>query len=300
MKVPFKIESITEGHRIAGLEKPQHPLISIVDVSKFTNDSDVNAVIFDFYAVSLKRGCNNLLYGQQKYDFDEGLMAFMAPGQILRGEEGGIPANLEGWMMFIHPDFLWNTPLAKKIKQYDYFGYATNEALFLSDKEEAMINSIIDNIRNEYNANIDKFSQDVIIAQLELLFTYAQRFYERQFITRKITNHQILGKLEDILENYFNNEEISSKGLPTVQFVADSLHISAKYLSNLLKQLTGLSTQQHIHEKLISKAKEKLSTTELSVSEIAYELGFEHSQSFNKLFKTKTKQSPLEFRASFN
>jgi len=163
-----------------------------------------------------------------------------------------------------------------------------------------MINSIIDNIRNEYNANIDKFSQDVIIAQLELLFTYAQRFYERQFITRKITNHQILGKLEDILENYFNNEEISSKGLPTVQFVADSLHISAKYLSNLLKQLTGLSTQQHIHEKLISKAKEKLSTTELSVSEIAYELGFEHSQSFNKLFKTKTKQSPLEFRASFN
>ncbi|SFD66987.1 helix-turn-helix domain-containing protein [Flavobacterium phragmitis] len=300
MKTPFRIKSITEGHRIVGLEKPKHPLISIVDVSKFTNDSDIKTVIFDFYTVSLKRGCNNLLYGQQKYDFDEGLMAFMAPGQILRGEEGGIPANLEGWMLFIHPDFLWNTPLAKKIKQYEYFGYATNEALFLSDKEETMINGIIENIRNEYNANIDKFSQDVIIAQLELLFTYVQRFYERQFITRKITNHQILGKLEDILENYFNNQETASKGLPTVQFVADSLYISAKYLGSLLKQLTGLSTQQHIHEKLIEKAKEKLSTTDLTVSEIAYELGFEHMQSFSKLFKTKTKQSPIEFRNSFN
>src|SRR5690606_2743640 len=132
--------------------------------------------------------------------------AFMAPGQILRGEESGLPPKLQGWMLFIHPDFLWNTPLAKKIKQYEYFGYAASEALFLSDKEETMMNGIIDNIRHEYNANIDKFSQDVIIAQLELLFTYAQRFYERQFITRKITNHQILRKLEDVLNDYFNNE----------------------------------------------------------------------------------------------
>jgi len=297
---PHRIKSITEIHRVAGIEKPNHPLISIVDVSKFTNEGDVKAVVFDFYAVSLKRGCDNLLYGQQKYDFDEGLMAFMAPGQILRGEESGVPPDLKGWMLFIHPDFLWNTPLAKKIKQYEYFGYASNEALFLSDKEETMMNSIIENIRNEYNANIDKFSQDVIIAQLELLFTYAQRFYERQFITRKITNHQILDKLEAILENYFSNEDVVSKGLPTVKLIADTLHISAKYLSSLLKQLTGQSTQQHIHEKLIAKAKEKLSTTALSVSEIAYELGFEHSQSFSKLFKTKTNQSPLEFRQSFN
>lgn len=295
-----RIKSITEIHRLAGIEKPNYPLISIVDVSKFSNDTNVNAVIFDFYAVSLKRGCDHLLYGQQQYDFDEGLMAFMAPGQILRGEESGLPPKLEGWMMFIHPDFLWNTPLAKKIKQYEYFGYATNEALFLSDKEETMMTGIIENIRSEYNSNIDKFSQDVIIAQLELLFTYAQRFYERQFITRKITNHQILGKFEDVLDNYFNNEDLASKGLPTVQFIAEKLNISSKYLGSLLKQLTGQSTQQHIHEKLIEKAKEKLSTTALSVSEIAYQLGFEHSQSFNKLFKSKTASSPLEFRSSFN
>jgi AraC-type DNA-binding domain-containing proteins len=296
---PYRVKSITEAHRLAGIEKPNHPLISIVDVSEFTNELDVNTVIIEFYAVSLKRGCNNLLYGQQKYDFDEGLMAFMSPGQILRGEQGGLPPNLQGWMLLIHPDFLWNSPLAKKIKQYEYFSYAANEALFLSDKEETMMNGIIENIRTEYHSNTDKFSQDVIIAQLELLFTYAQRFYERQFITRKITNHQILGKLEDVLSDYFNHNDLASKGLPSVEFVADSLNISAKYLGSLLKQLTGFTMQQHIHEKLIEKAKEKLSTTELSVGEIAYELGFEHSQSFSKLFKNKTKQSPMEFRQSF-
>lgn len=297
---PYRIKSITDAHRLAGIERPHHPLISIVDVSQFKNNSEVNAVIFDFYVVSLKRGCNNLLYGQQKYDFDEGLMAFMSPGQILRGEEGGIPPDLQGWMLFIHPDFLWNVPLAKKIKQYEYFGYATNEALFLSDKEEKMMNDIIENIRLEYNANIDKFSQDVIIAQLELLFTYAQRFYERQFITRKITSHKILERLEEVLSDYFSNENLITKGLPTVSYIADTLNLSSKYLGSLLKQLTGMTTQQHIHEKLIERAKEKLSATELSVSEIAYELGFEHSQSFSKLFKMKTNQSPLEFRASFN
>ncbi len=297
---PYRIKSITEVHRLMALPKPHHPLISIIDLKGLKGDPNINAVIFDFYVVSLKRGCDNLLYGQQKYDFDEGLMAFLSPGQVLRGEENGVPPNLEGWMLFIHPDFLWKTPLAKKIKQYEYFGYSTNEALFLSDKEETLINGIIDNIKNEYHSSIDKFSQEVIIAQLELLFTYAQRFYERQFITRKITNHKILARLEEVLADYFNNEDLLSKGLPSVQYVAGILNISSKYLGSLLKQLTGQTTQQIIHEKLIDKAKEKLSTTGLSVSEIAYELGFEHPQSFSKLFKNKTQQSPLEFRALFN
>jgi len=299
-KSPVRIKSIAEGHRLTGLEKPHHPLISIVNVSQFKNHSDIHAVIFDFYVISIKRGCNNLLYGQQKYDFDEGLMAFMAPGQILRGEEGGIPPDLNGWMLFIHPDFLWNTPLAKKIKQYEYFDYAANEALFLSDKEETMINALVENIRQEYNANIDKFSQDVIIAQLELLLTYAQRFYERQFITRKITNSKILNRFQDALTAYFNDQDRVGQGLPTVQYVAGILNISAKYLNSMLKQLTGQTTQQHIHEKLIEKAKERLSITDLSISEIAYELGFEHPQSFSKLFKLKTNLSPLDFRAAFN
>ena len=211
-----------------------------------------------------------------------------------------VPPNLEGWMLFVHPDFLWNTSLAKKIKNYAYFGYSTNEALFLSDKEETVINDIVKNIRDEYHSKIDKFSQDIIISNLETLLNYAERFYERQFITRKITNHKILTRLEEVLADYFNNELLRSKGLPTVQYMADTLNISSKYLSSLLKQITGQTTQQLIHEKLIEKAKEKLSTTDLSVSEIAYELGFEHSQSFSKLFKSKTLQSPLEFRQSFN
>lgn len=297
---PYKIKSITEIHRLMGLPKPNHPLISIIDLKGLTNHPDINAVIFDLYVVSLKRGCDNLLYGQQKYDFDEGLMAFMSPGQVLRGEENGVPPTLEGWMLFIHPDFLWNTPLAKKIKQYEYFGYAANEALFISDKEEAVINDIVKNIQNEYYSNIDKFSQDIIISNLETLLNYAERFYERQFITRKITNHKILERLEGVLTDYFNNGYLLSKGLPTVLHIAETLNISSKYLGSLLKQITGQTTQQLIHEKLIDKAKEKLSTTDLSVSEIAYELGFEHSQSFSKLFKTKTRQSPLEFRHSFN
>lgn len=175
----YRIKSITEGHRLTGLEKPHHPLISIVEVASLKNHSDIKAVVFDFYVVSIKRGCNNLLYGQQRYDFDEGLMGFVSPGQILRGEATSSSSDLQGWMLFIHPDFLWKTPLAKKIKQYEYFSYASNEALFLSDREEMLINGIIENIRHEYHANIDKFSQDVIIAQLELLFTYADRFYQR-------------------------------------------------------------------------------------------------------------------------
>jgi len=297
---PYRISSITEIHRLMGLPKPHHPLISIVDLKGLRNDTGIDAVVFDLYVISMKRGCDGLHYGQQKYDFDEGLMAFMSPGQILRGEEDGVPPDLDGWMLFIHPDFLWNTSLAAKIKRYEYFSYATSEALFLSDKEELLINDLVRNIKAEYYSNMDKFSQDIIISHLETLLNYAERFYQRQFITRKITNHQVLNQVEEILTSYLNNEALLSKGLPTVQYFANALNISSKYLSSLLKQLTGQTTQQIIHEKLIEKAKEKLSTTRMSVSEIAYQLGFEHPQSFNKLFKSKTQQSPLDFRQSFN
>ena len=297
---PYRISSITEIHRLMGLPKPHHPLISIVDLKGLRNETGIDAVVFDMFVISMKRGCDGLLYGQQKYDFDEGLMAFMSPGQILRGEENGVPPELDGWMLFIHPDFLWNTSLAVKIRKHEYFSYATNEALFLSDKEETVINELVKNIKSEYNSNIDKFSQDIIISHIETLLNYAERFYQRQFITRKITNHKVLDQVEGLLTAYLNNEALLSEGLPSVQYFADTLNISSKYLSSLLKQLTGRTMQQMIHEKLIEKAKEKLSVTRLSVSEIAYQLGFEHPQSFNKLFKSKTNQSPLDFRQAFN
>ena len=242
-----------------------------------------------------------MFYGQQQYDFDEGVLYFMAPNQVLRVNNNPNEAwKRSGWLLLIHPDFLWNTPLATKIKQYEFFDYAVNEALFLSEKEEEILNNIIQCIRQEYHSNIDRFSQNIIISQIETLLNYSERFYQRQFFTRKITNHGILDRLEKLLGDYFNNHDLLAKGLPTVQYVAQTLHLSTGYLSSLLKVLTGQSTQQHIHDKLIAKAKEKLSTTDLSVGEIAYELGFEHPQSFNKLFKTKTNLSPLEFRQSFN
>jgi AraC family transcriptional regulator, transcriptional activator of pobA len=301
---PRRVKTIKEYHQLMGLPKPEHPLISVVHLESIRNFpvAAPTNVVFDFYSISLKRGFNGKMkYGQQKYDFDDGIMFFMAPGQVF-GIEVGKNEELKhsGWVLFIHPDFLWKTPLAKTIKQYEYFDYSVNEALFLSEKEEATITGIIQNIGQEYRSNIDKFSQNVIIAQLELLLTYAERFYQRQFITRKITNHKILSRLEDILTEYFNSGDISRKGLPTVQFIARELNISPNYLSELLKVLTGRSTRDHIHEKLMEKAKERLSTTDLSVSEIAYELGFEHPQSFSKLFKMKTSLSPLEFRQSFN
>ena len=301
---PLRFKTISEYHQHMGLSKPEHPLVSVISLEnvKQAPGQETRNFVLDFYSIALKRNANiRFKYGQLEYDFDEGILFFIAPGQVYgveayKNEE----PKRSGWMLLIHPDFLWNSPLAKTIQQYEYFDYSVNEALFLSDKEEATIAAIMQNIQQEYHSNMDKFSQPVIIAQIELLLTFADRFYHRQFLTRKITNHQILNRLEELLTDYFNSEALTEKGLPSVQFVAEALNVSPTYLSSLLKVLTGQSTQQHIHDKLIEKAKEKLSTTALSVSEIAFALGFEHSQSFSKLFRSKTSLSPLEFRQSFN
>jgi AraC family transcriptional activator of pobA len=301
MTKPYQIKTSSEFHQFRGLSKPEHPLISIVDFANMQNaiDKDNLSWISDLYSISIKRTSNaKIKYGQKDYDFDEGVMFFMAPNQVFSIE---IDENLEpqhsGWLLLIHPDFIWNTTLAKNIKKYEFFGYAISEALFLSAKEEANITYIIKNIQKEYHSNIDTFSQQIIISQIETLLNYSERFYHRQFITRKKANHQILDRLDEILKHSFDN---NASALPTVQQVAETLNLSPNYLNGILKSYTGQTTQQHIHNKLIDKAKEKLSTTDLSVSEIAYELGFEYSQSFSKLFKAKTDLSPLEFRARFS
>jgi len=299
-----RFKTISEYHQMVGLPKPEHPLISVIDVAAIKSPFTEGHVslIFDYYSIALKRAPNTKYkYGQQTYDFEEGVLFCMAPGQVFGFEiKNGVEHKPSGWMILIHPDFLWNTALAKTIKQYEYFNYSANESLHLSDKEETMMTGIVQYMQQEYHSNIDKFSQSVIIAQMELLLTYTDRFYQRQFITRKISSHQIINRLEDFLTDYFNGDALAKHGLPTVGYIADHLNISAGYLSELLKALTGQNTQQHIHNKLIEKAKELLSTSELAISEIAYELGFEHPQSFNKLFKNKTNISPLKFRQSFN
>lgn len=209
-------------------------------------------------------------------------------------------ASHQGWLLLIHPDLLWNTHLAKKIRQYEYFDYKANEALHVSDAEEHLLIDIMQNIAREYEARTDIFSQDVIIAQLELLFTYAERFYQRQFITRKVSNHQIISRMEELLNDYFKGDELQIKGMPSVSYFADALHLSPNYLSRLLKTLTGQSTKDLIISKVVNIAKEKLSTTDLTINEIAYALGFDHPQSFSKMFKSKANLSPVSFRRSFN
>jgi AraC family transcriptional activator of pobA len=300
----IRFKTLAQFHAFRGFPPPEHPLISIIDisVSKVVEEDTSSSLLFDFYAIGLKRGFRGKLkYGQQLFDFDSGVLTFSAPGQVMKLElEKGQVLQQTGWVLLIHPDYLWNTSLAKKIKQYEFFDYAVNESLFLSEKEEAVLTSIVRNIEREYHTSIDIFSQEIVIPQIETLLAYSERFYHRQFITRKKANHQILDQLNDLLNNYLDSDEIVKSGPPSVTYIARQLNISPRYLSGLLRSLTGLNTQQHIHLKLIGKAKELLSTTQLSVSEIAYALGFEHLQSFSKLFKTKTNQSPVEFRQSFN
>ncbi|MDB5158072.1 MAG: helix-turn-helix protein [Mucilaginibacter sp.] len=301
---PLKFESLSDAHRAFGLPKPLHPLISLIrdttDQLEVTRPSGPH--VLNFYKISYRpKFSGKLKYGQDYYDFDEGGLLFAAPNQVVGGNnEADEDRACSLYTLLIHPDFLWNYPLANKIGQYGFFSYSANEGLHLSDQEKVTVISVFQMIELELNSRIDDFSHDVIISQIELLLTYAERFYKRQFITRKAVSSNLLQKLEALLDEYFTDEKSLSKGIPTVQYLAETLNLSPSYLSDMLRSLTGQNAQQHIHQKLIEKAKEKLSTTSLSVSEVAYALGFEHPQSFSKLFKTKTNLSPLEFRRAFN
>lgn len=299
--IPYYIKSIQEEHSFWSLPKPMHPLVSI-----YRYDEDFKAQptlpehrTFSFYAIAIKKNYfGKLKYGQRYYDFDSGVMTFISPNQIVSNRQGDLTPT-DGVVLLFHPDFLAGYPLAKTIKNYGFFSYEVSEALHLSEQEEEILETIFKNIEREYQSNIDQFSQDVIIAQIELLLQYSNRFYNRQFITRKTVNDEILIRLENLLNDCFNDENLSENGLPTVQFISEQLHVSTNYLSDMLRSITGQTTQQHIHNKLIEKAKELLTTTDLSVSEIAYQLGFEYPQSFNKLFKKKTTLTPIEYKQSF-
>lgn len=299
---PQMIHSISEWHQLAAMPKPEHPLISLIQHAdvKTVAESFSNRFVINFYIISIKKSFKGKMrYGKAYYDFDEGTMSFVSPGQVLAVDDDASRDCL-GWSLLVHPDFIRNYPLAKTIKGFHFFSYDVNEALHLSEREEVVIDALLKNIEQEYHAAIDPYSQDVMVSHLELLLNYANRFYNRQFITRKSASSDLLVKLETLLNDYFDVESSTHSGLPTVQYLSEQLHVSPHYLSDMLRALTGQNAQQHIHNTLIEKAKEVLTTTSLSVSEIAYKLGFEYPQSFNKLFKTKTNVSPLQFRSSFN
>lgn len=296
-----RFESLSDLHRTLGLPKPLHPLISLVDNTdnKVAHQPLAGPFIMNFYKIAYKPNLQGKFkYGQHFYDFDEGGLVFVSPNQVSAGQLTN--GDHSGYTLLIHPDFFLTYPLAKHITQYGFFSYAANEALHLSDTEKTTIMTIFNLIGGELKSRIDDFSQDVLISQIELLLNYANRFYKRQFITRKAVSNDLLQRLEEVLTTYLNSETLWHHGIPTVQYLASCVHFSPSYLSDMLRSLIGQNAQQYIHQKLIEKAKEKLATTSLTVSEVAYELGFEHPQSFSKLFKLKTTLSPLEFRRSFN
>jgi len=295
------ITSVSEFHRLLSLPEPRHPQVSVINLadSIFLEEDIWKGFVNRFYCVALKREAKGKIrYGQQHYDYDKGVLSFTAPNQVqyldLQHMECG-----SGYLLIFHPDFLLTHSLASTIDSYGFFSYAVNEALHLSAEEEEDLITILNKIHKEC-LHIDKHTQEIILSQIELLLNYSNRFYERQFITRKNLNHQLLAKFEYLVDEYFNTDATLQQGLLTVQHIAERMNLSPNYLSDLLRVHTGQNTQQHIHEKLIEKAKVKLSTTNLSVSEIAYALGFEYAQSFSTLFKKKTDMSPLEFRQSFN
>ena len=300
----IRLRSISDAHRAFGLPQPKHPLISLLNRSNIVDPKALSGShVLNFYKISYKPNVHGRLkYGQHYYDFDGGGLLFAAPNQIIGGDtnDDAVAAACSTYTLLVHPDFLLGYSLSKTIKQHGFFSYSANEVLHLSTEEEETILSVFKMMETELNSRIDDFSQGVVISQIELLLNFANRFHKRQFITRKAVNSDLLQKLEELLDSYFNNEESLRSGVPSVAYLAEQLNMTPSYLSDMLRSLTGQNAQQHIHNRLIEKAKEILSTTTLSVGEVAYALGFEYSQSFSKLFKNKTNLSPLEFRHQFN
>lgn len=295
------IRSISEFHRLLSLPAPRHPLVSVINLreSVFLEDDVWKGFVNRFYCVALKRDAKGKIkYGQQHYDYDTGVLSFTAPNQVQYLDLQTVECG-SGYLLIFHPDFLLTHSLATTINNYGFFSYSVNEALHLSAEEEGDLLTILHKIDKECQ-HIDKHTQEIVLSHIELLLNYSNRFYERQFITRKNHSKDLLVRFEQTINAYFDTDAPSQNGLLTVQYIASQMNMSPNYLSDLLRIHTGQNTQQHIHEKLIEKAKEKLATTSLSVSEIAFALGFEHSQSFSTLFKKKTKLSPVQFRQIFN
>jgi AraC-like DNA-binding protein len=297
--ITLTFSNIADLMRRIGLPGPLHPLIALVNYDIITPDlsNAGNRFLLDFYKISFKNSFNgSVKYGPGTYDFKEGGLAFVAPNQLV--EMTANSADYQGYALYFHPDLLYSYPLAQNMNKYGFFSYAVAEALFLSEKEKAIITSLFEAIAFELTNNIDQFSQDVFVSQLGLLLDHSNRFYNRQFLTRKPLNHDLITRMYNYLTTWNNDGNGLLNGTPSAQEIATHLKVSQRYLSDMLKSLTGKTTQQHIHLQLIEKAKELLATSTLTTAEIAYRLGFEHPQSFNKLFKQKTKTSPALFRQS--
>lgn len=297
----FKVKTLSEMFSFLDLPGPKHPLISFIDFSKIplVKKLPANKVVCDFYQISFKSDQNGYLkYGRQTYDYQEGSLLYLAPEQVVeftKNEDKMVTAD-SGWTLFFHADLIRSFSLDEKMKDYHFFNYYSNEALHISEKEKAIVLSIIDKIQIELDSHIDDFSEEVLVSNLELLLNYSKRFYNRQFITRKRFNKDVVIKFNDLLDAYFNTGMQKEFGIPSVQYFAEQLHYSANYLNELIRKSSGKSILEHIHYKVIELAKSQLLASDKSVSEIAFELGFEYAQYFSRLFKKKTGMSPVEYR----
>ena len=293
------LQSIDDLHKLFNLGNSQHPLVTVLDFSKVNEHLIKNTKItMDFYSIMFKNYCkNNFKYGRKAIDFQDGNLICIAPNQIIEiDNEIEDREDKMGWGLFFHPDLIRSTSLNDHLKNYRYFDYDISEALHLSDKEKNVLFECIQKIQIELQENIDVYSQYIIVSTIELLLNYCSRFYGRQMITRSQTNKTIIAHIEIILAAYFSSAKIKDIGLPSVKFLADNVHLSPSYLSDLLRKETGKNAQEHIHFYLIDEAKNLLLNSEKNVSEIAYDLGFEYPQYFNKLFKKKTGKTPMEYR----
>jgi AraC family transcriptional regulator, transcriptional activator of pobA len=296
MKELITIESISQLHEMIGYSKPNHPLVSVLDYSKFRpNPSSVTVrFVTNFYMISLKTPApKSLRYGKSYYDFTEGTLMFVSPNQVISADEIDDNVVYDGWGCCFHADLINEHPLAKKMKNYSFFSYSISEALHVSEDEKLILNQVVTNIAREYQGNLDRFSHPIITTYLEQLLNYSERFYNRQFITRQKPNSEIVTRFKNLLKQYFEKPALA---LPTVDYFASKLALSSGYLSDLLKSQTGFTTKEHIHLEIIEQAKISLLNSNKTVNEIAYDLGFEYPQYFNRLFKSKTGKSPSLFR----
>lgn len=299
----YNINTISQLHEDLEYEKPSHPLITVLDLSKvaFPEKFVHKKVGTPFYSITLKTKTAQLFkYGREYFDFAEGVLLGVAPNQVIEIDAATNKGEMAGWSVYFHQDLIRGYGIMEKIADYGFFSYEANEALHISEKEKQTLNEIVLKIEEEYTSNIDEFSQDVLVSNIELLLNYIKRFYNRQFITRKSKNTTVLSQFKGLLKAYFNSDDIQLNGLPKVHYFAEKLHLSDSYLSDLLKKETGKNTQDHIHSFMIEKAKTLLVNTNDSVSEIAFDLGFEYPQYFSRLFKNKTGQTPVQYRSQLN
>jgi AraC-like DNA-binding protein len=291
----IEYKNIFEYNEALGQET-LHPLVSVIDLSK-SHSMHFSLCSFGFYTIFLKDvKCGNMIYGRQYYDYQEGTLVFLAPGQVIGFEDNGTTYQPKGYALVFHPDLLRGTNLGRNIRQYSFFSYDVREALHVSEQERATILECLSNIQSELNHGIDKHSQTLIVSNIELFLNYCVRFYDRQFITRNNVNKDLLSKFENILNDYFASGKAEEEGLPTVSYLADQLHLSPNYFGDLIKKETGKTALEQIQLQLIDIAKERIFNQEKSISEIAYELGFKYPQHFSRFFKSKVGCTPLEYR----